>query len=249
MRLQFALAMLFALMVTASPITDFLNRLKRQIIQTYDVTEVIYNSNGKAVATTILHVTTTVYPSTTLAPVPTATPTDYVSTALYHHNIHRANHSVPLLKWDTKLVASAQVLAATCKWGHSMNINGGGYGQNIAAYGSTNAKALGANKEMAVAATNMWYNGEQPTYLPSYYGKNNPDLTTFEAWGHFTQMVWLGTNSVGCATQLCQPMDIWPSMPAWYTVCNYSPPGNMGGQYGVNVFPPLRHPSVNVINA
>jgi len=120
MRLQFALTMLFALMVTASPITELLNRIKRQIIQTYDVTEVIYNSNGKAVATTILHVTTTVYPSTTLAPVPTATPTDYVSTALYHHNIHRANHSVPLLKWDTKLVASAQVLAATCKWGHSM---------------------------------------------------------------------------------------------------------------------------------
>lgn len=120
MRLQFALAMLFALMVTASPITELLNRIKRQIVQTYDVTEVIYNSNGKPVATTILHITTTVYPSTTQAPVPTATPTDYVSTALYHHNIHRANHSVPLLNWNTSLVASAQVLAATCKWGHSM---------------------------------------------------------------------------------------------------------------------------------
>lgn len=78
---------------------------------------------------------------------------------------------------------------------------------------------------MAVAATNMWYNSEQPSYLPSYYGKNNPDLNTFENWGHYSQMVWLATRSVGCATQLCQPMDIWPGFPAWYTVCNYYPPG------------------------
>ncbi|PQE06421.1 scp-like extracellular protein [Rutstroemia sp. NJR-2017a WRK4] len=249
MRLQILLTVLFACVATASPIGKFFSMLKRQVVQTYDVTEVIYNFNGQAVATTILHVTTTVYPSTTLAPVPTATPTDYVSTALYHHNTHRANHSVPLLKWDTKLVASAQVLAATCHWGHNMTINGGGYGQNIAAYGASNAQSLGAMKEMAVAATDMWYDGEEPYYLPSYYGQNNPDMSTFETWGHYTQMVWLNTNSVGCATQYCSGMDIWPGLPSWYTVCNYYPPGNVGGQFGINVFPPLKHKNDVVVNA
>ncbi|KAM3073201.1 hypothetical protein ACMFMG_008913 [Clarireedia jacksonii] len=249
MRLQILLVALFTCIATASPIGKIFSLLKRQEVQTYDVTEVYYNQNGQAVSTTTVHVTTTVYPSTTSAPVPSATPTDYVSTALYHHNIHRANHSVPLLKWDTDLVASAKVLAETCHWGHNMTINGGGYGQNIAAYGATNAQALGAQKEVAVAATNMWYNGEQTLYLPSYYGENNPDMSTFESWGHYTQMVWLNTNAVGCFTQFCNPMNIWPNLPAWYTVCNYHPPGNLGGQYGVNVFPPQGHEKTDVDNS
>merc|ERR1719509_343211 len=47
--------------------------------------------------------------------------------------------------------------------------------------------------------------------------------------GHFTQVVWAGTTSVGCATAQGSQ---WT-----YVVCNYGPPGNMQGQFNQNVLP------------
>lgn len=115
---------------------------------------------------------------------------------------------------------------------------GGGYGQNIAA--GTQAGSI------ASILSNGFYNGEEPQY-PSDYGNNNPDMSKFEAWGHFSQMVWAKTESVGCYTYTCSPpgadpLDCKPDgspylagttckkpgvIPeaAIFTVCNYYPPG------------------------
>jgi pathogenesis-related protein 1 len=41
--------------------------------------------------------------------------------------------------------------------------------------------------------------------------------------GHYTQIVWRDTTSVGCAAQSCPQGEIW--------VCDYSPPGNYVGQH------------------
>lgn len=78
------------------------------------------------------------------------------------------------------------------------------------------------------------------------YGNDNPDMSNFELWGHFSQMLWQSTKKVGCYTYTCsppgaKPLDCNPStgqsylkntgcgnggMNAIFTVCNYSPPGN-----------------------
>lgn len=103
---------------------------------------------------------------------------------------------------------------------------GGGYGQNIAVFGETgNVKALGEAHEIAQASTDMWYNGEIGSFLPSYYGQANPDFSNFDAWGHFSQIVWKSTEEIGCASQYCGAGTIFDGFGSWFTVCNYGPEG------------------------
>ena len=85
----------------------------------------------------------------------------------------------------------------------------GGYGQNLAASSPT--------ASISQHISDYWYNGEAQLYIP-YYGQSNPPNL---AAGHFTQIVWKGTGSVGCATIDCRRS----SLGMWYTVCNYYPPG------------------------
>jgi uncharacterized protein YkwD len=56
----------------------------------------------------------------TTAAAPVASPTDYISTALYHHNIHRANHSSPDVTWSDTLAGYAEITAKTCVFAHDM---------------------------------------------------------------------------------------------------------------------------------
>jgi len=52
-------------------------------------------------------------------------------------------------------------------------------------------------------------------------------------------MVWLATEEVGCASQYCGAGTIFSDFGSWFTVCNYGPEGNMGGEYGANILEPL----------
>lgn len=54
------------------------------------------------------------------SPVAQSIGTDYNSRALYHHNIHRANHSAVDLKWDDNLASSAQEVASSCVYAHNV---------------------------------------------------------------------------------------------------------------------------------
>ncbi len=110
-------------------------------------------------------------------------------------------------------------------------MDGGGYGQNIAAGvdGGSVARVI----------TDMFYNGEVNYYVPLYDQGNNPDMSNFESWGHFSQIVWAKTTKVGCATQNCPGglANTGSNVPPYFTVCNYDPPGNFAGEYS-NVQPP-----------
>ncbi|KAL8806896.1 MAG: hypothetical protein Q9182_001025 [Xanthomendoza sp. 2 TL-2023] len=160
----------------------------------------------------------------------------YKSAVLEHHNIHRANHSADALEWDETLAGYAEQVAKSCVYAHDRTPGGGGYGQNIAA--GTPAK------QVAQILTNAFYNDEMMLY-PGY-GSDNPDMTHFEKWGHFSQMLWGSTKKVGCYSYSCNPntdtktecnpatgksylgnVDCGPTSGTYpvFTVCNYSPPG------------------------
>ncbi|KAL8827092.1 MAG: hypothetical protein Q9170_007155 [Blastenia crenularia] len=165
----------------------------------------------------------------------------YKALVLTHHNVHRSNHSADDLVWDDTLASYAAQTAKTCVWGHDLSPGGGGYGQNIAA--GTQANNISA------ILSNGFYNDEMMLF-PSY-GSDSPDMSNFEKWGHFSQMLWQSTKKVGCYTYTCSPagappLDCNPStgqsylkntgcgnggMNAIFTVCNYSPPGNYAGEY------------------
>ncbi|KKF96023.1 Fruiting body protein SC14 [Ceratocystis platani] len=153
--------------------------------------------------------------------------------SLSSHNIHRQNHSASALAWDENLAAYALTAAKNCVFEHDLTPGGGGYGQNIAMFGTTD-NMPDAGTAIAQAVTNMWYNSELELF-PSYGGE--PDMSNFKAWGHFSQIVWKDTQKVGCASFKCAAGTM-AEMASWYTVCNYSPPGNFGGQYAENVSPP-----------
>ncbi|CAL8116323.1 unnamed protein product [Orchesella dallaii] len=109
----------------------------------------------------------------------------------------------------------AEYLANNDKFEHSGNSK---YGENLAGTG-------GGNREEAVRnAVRAWYNEE------SKYDYNNPGFTM--ETGHFTAVVWKSTTHVGIGAAW-NPKSRW-----WVVVANYKPPGNFGGQFRENVFPP-----------
>lgn len=99
--------------------------------------------------------------------------------------------------------------------------DGGGYGQNIGAgY---------LPVQMGYLISDGFYNGEVNSY--TYYG-NEPDYNTLESWGHFSQIVWVGTQRVGCYTNNCTDSGLGNVDPStgirpFFTVCNYGPPGKL----------------------
>lgn len=107
--------------------------------------------------------------------------------------------------------------------------------------------------------TNLMYNDEFGYFEP-YFGAADPSMSTFDSWGHFTQIVWKSTKQVGCATVVCNGLgNVDSSSPIPFTVCNYGPPGkieyllcsqrksdafpgNMAGEYAKNVGVPKGEP-------
>ncbi|KID87674.1 putative effector 14 [Metarhizium guizhouense ARSEF 977] len=158
----------------------------------------------------------------------------YADKMVQIHNECRSKHSSPDLKWDQNLAISAEKIAKSCKFAHQMDVDGGGYGQNIAAASSdknSNPTDFGVN-----AVGDMWYKGEVKNYTPKFY-LSGPSNVPLGDYGHFTQVVWKSTTFVGCATVSCGAGTVF-GMPSLFTVCNYKVPGNVGGEYPENVLPP-----------
>ncbi|KAJ5421135.1 hypothetical protein N7465_003654 [Penicillium sp. CMV-2018d] len=186
---------------------------------------------------------TTAAPATTSVATSSATSTTAAATAapsaansyqesiLHYHNLHRSAHSASGLTWNDDLAGAANTLAQRCSYGHDTSIPSasGDYGQNIA-YGYE-ADLVGEK-----VISEMMYTDEAP-YFASLYGQADPDMTNFDKWGHFTQIVWKATTHVGCATVSCSDLkNVGGAAP--YTVCNYGSPGNYAGEYADNVVKP-----------
>lgn len=135
---------------------------------------------------------------------------------LDRHNLHRADHCAQPLKWSKKLAAVAQSWAnqlkgAGCAFEHSQQSP---YGENLSFFAP-----VGSSGPDEVATG--WYSEvSEYNFTNGSFGFNT---------GHFTQVVWRGTQAVGCARSRCNGGELW--------VCNYDPPGNMSGAFAQNVRP------------
>ncbi|KAF8057891.1 PRY3 [Scenedesmus sp. PABB004] len=161
------------------------------------------------------------------SPEPSPVPVD-ATPALALHNAVRAVYGAPPLAWDAGLAAGAARAAAACSFDGA---SGEGFGTNVFASTSRDgARAL-------AAASAVWagqaaaYNFSAPGYQAAAAG--------------FTQLVWRGSTSLGCAVQWCAGGVsglAWPS--GSLVVCRYAPPGNPrdapASEWAANVLPPPR---------
>jgi len=124
------------------------------------------------------------------------------------------------VKWDNELASVAQDLANQCKFEHDkvrFTSNQPCVGQNLAVTMSS-AKDCKPDFNKAVK---MWYDEvTKPGWNPA---DNSPFKFNYGA-GHYTQVVWADTDTVGCG-YTCYPEGGWYKQ---LYVCNYGVCGNMG---------------------
>jgi uncharacterized protein YkwD len=130
------------------------------------------------------------------------------------HNDERAAVGMAPLQWSTRLQDSAQQwaehLAATGSFEHSDS----DLGENL--WMGTTGAYSDSEKVGSWAA-------EKEYFLPD---QAFPDVSSTGNWqdvGHYTQMIWYNTTTVGCGQASDGEND--------YLVCHYDPAGNFLGEY------------------
>ena len=149
-----------------------------------------------------------------LAPGGPSTLSALASQLLAAHNAQRARHCAPPLRWDADLAAVAtrwaeRLGAAGCALAHSQSA----WGENLA--------MMGGGTMAPAEVVQMWYDEVRAyDFARGAFGMDT---------GHFTQVVWRGTERLGCARATCRQGEVW--------VCNYAPAGNVMGAFSHNVLP------------
>ena len=140
--------------------------------------------------------------------------TAFISEMLNQHNTYRSALQLPPLTWSPALakdaLAWAQHLAEIDKGQHDMSIRGR-EGENLW-WGTADAYSY---TEMVT-----YWGNERNSFKYGVF----PDIATSKSAmvGHYTQMVWKNTTTVGCALASSGSTD--------YLVCRYAVPGNVLGE-------------------
>lgn len=128
---------------------------------------------------------------------------------LVPQNQARAQLGEPPLLWDERVAAYAQWYADQRRGDCALRHSFGPYGENIF-WGS------GKNWQPYDAAA-AWLNEKK------YYDSGTNSCIGDQMCGHYTQIVWKNTKSIGCARVGCDNGQI-------FMTCNYFPPGNYVGE-------------------
>lgn len=134
-----------------------------------------------------------------------------ISAILDQHNYWRRDVGV-----SEKLVWSEDMAMLAADWAVQLKENGcafehrpdNNYGENL---------FMGTSGFFTAAEVVNRWGSEKEDYS---YKRNK--CKPGKMCGHYTQIVWRSTRSVGCAKTQCKDMDLW--------VCNYDPPGNWVGE-------------------
>jgi len=159
------------------------------------------------------------------APRPSQLSANEIREVVQRHNEARKGVSVPPLAWSPKLAEYAQAwadeIARTGKFEHRPpdgDFAGVRYGENLAV-GFGLGYGAGPAVEQWRAEEIDYVSGTPVPELPE-------DFAEFKA-GHYTQMVWRETRSIGVGKAVIQTGE----MAGWTVfVANYDPPGNAGGR-------------------
>jgi pathogenesis-related protein 1 len=137
------------------------------------------------------------------------------------HNRSRASVGArpPLaaLKWSASAAETARSWASRCTFRH--NPRRGDRGENLYARSGSEPETA-----VAAAAVRSWAR-EAEDYDPVRNACRKGAIC-----GHYTQMVWRDTQTIGCALARCAAGSPFGSGTWTLVVCNYEPPGNYVGQ-------------------
>jgi len=136
------------------------------------------------------------------------------------HNAWRSKVGVPGLRYSEALAQSSQAWAEHLKVQHACRMQHSG------------ASMVGENLYWAGAWSNGPAQAIQARHVVDAWGAEvadydhqNNHCAPGKACGHYTQVVWKTTTHVGCGMALCEK----PRDQVW--VCQYSPAGNMIGEW------------------
>lgn len=139
------------------------------------------------------------------------------STLLTLHNIERAAVGARPLVWDDRLAAAAAAygpeLARHDRLVHAPASARPGQGENL---------WKGTHQAYALETMFGGWADEKRLLRPGLF----PHVSTTGKWldvAHYTQIVWQGTERIGCAVH---------QTPKWdYLICRYTPAGNVVGRF------------------
>jgi pathogenesis-related protein 1 len=140
------------------------------------------------------------------------------------HNRWRKTVGAPAIAYSTELAASAQEWANhlqhsnQCKMQHSKP--NGQYGENL--YWASAIEWSNGKRELQQVSPKMVVDSWGSEVSDYNYMSNN--CIKGKMCGHYTQVIWKSTTTVGCAIAVCEDSreQVW--------VCQYQPPGNWVGQ-------------------
>ena len=141
------------------------------------------------------------------------------SIILNNVNTLRSMHGVMPVVWNNTLANYSQYWSSYLAKNKILQHSNAPYGENI-------AQISGTSNTLILNAIKLWY-AENKNYNYTYNYFNS-------STGHFTQLVWKSTTSIGASIA-------FSSKNIAYIVMEFHPPGNYQTRFIQNVFPPNLH--------
>ncbi|KAF8377687.1 hypothetical protein HHK36_031071 [Tetracentron sinense] len=134
-------------------------------------------------------------------------PDDFVNA---HNNVRsQVGLGLPYMTWNNTVASYARSYAQNRTTDCALKLSDTDYyGENV---------FVGTISYTGVFAVNAWADEKQ------YYNYTTNTCAQCKVCGHYTQVVWRASTSLGCARVTCNN--------GWiFITCNYYPPGNFVGQ-------------------